>query len=557
MQLLQPQSVVRVLGALLADEKRTILLASSSGILAGLGGALLLAMVNRAIEIPLDSKGILHFFVVLIVTLLAGLTSQFLLIGISQKSVHSLRIKLTRIILGADLRRVELMGGHRLLATLTHDVRSISQTMTVFPGLLVDFATIVACFTYLAWLSTFAFSMTLLALLACVWLVLLATRRARDLFTVARDEEDTLIGHFKSATDGIKELKLNRLRRARFLDNDLEGSASLLRRLQVRAMRLFAVTDVLSQFTLFVVLGLIVMVLPSFLEVTPSLVTSFALTMTFLTMPFQNLLHRLPDLLRGAVAIGKLDRMKLALLEHKESTSAKTLVNVDHPERTISRGCLVELDQVTYGYRCAGEGPGFNLGPVTMRLRPGQITYLTGGNGSGKSTVAKLISGLYVPNNGRVRLDGQIIEPSQREWYRQHFSAVFADFHLFDRCLERDGRHRDSEVRHYLKVLGLDKKVTVEEGRLSTLQLSQGQRKRLALLGAWLEDRPVHVFDEWAADQEPEFRETFYHQILPTLQEQGKTVLVITHDDRYFHLADQLLKLDYGQVESSSLSVAV
>lgn len=171
-----------------------------------------------------------------------------------------------------------------------------------------------------------------------------------------------------------------------------------------------------------------------------------------------------------------------------------------------------------------------------------------GGNGSGKSTLAKLITGLYVPDSGEIRLNGISIDDGNREMYRQLFSTVFADFYLFDRLVGLQQVDLDERAKMYLDRLQLSDKVVVRDGKLSTTALSQGQRKRLALLTAYLEDRPIYLFDEWAADQDPLFREIFYQQLLPELKQRGKAVLVISHDDRYFHLADRLLKLDYGQI---------
>jgi putative pyoverdin transport system ATP-binding/permease protein len=200
-----------------------------------------------------------------------------------------------------------------------------------------------------------------------------------------------------------------------------------------------------------------------------------------------------------------------------------------------------------------GEEMGFLLGPISLTLLPGQITFIVGGNGSGKSTLAKLITGLYPARTGSIYLDGVPITDENREWYRQHFSAIFSDFYLFDSYLGFNHSDLDQEVQSYLKQLQLDHKVQVRDGVLSTTNLSQGQRKRLALLTSYLEDRPVYLFDEWASDQDPHFRDLFYRQILVRLKELGKAVIVITHDDRYFNLADNIIKLDYGQVEPGQL----
>ena len=190
----------------------------------------------------------------------------------------------------------------------------------------------------------------------------------------------------------------------------------------------------------------------------------------------------------------------------------------------------------------------FTLGPLHWTLHPGELIFLSGGNGSGKSTFVKLLTGLYAPNAGDIRLDGQPITEENREWYRQLFSVVFSDFYLFDNLLGLAAAGLDAQAQHYLEQLQLDHKIQVTDGVLSTTALSQGERKRLALLTAYLEDRQIYVFDEWAADQDPQFKDIFYTNLLPALKAKRKTVLVISHDERYFFLADRLLKLEDGKL---------
>lgn len=299
----------------------------------------------------------------------------------------------------------------------------------------------------------------------------------------------------------------------------------------------------------------------------------------YLAMPMQNFMQRIPDLLRGDVALAKIRAMNLTLASRDESELPFT-------ERPAAATARLALHQVGYTYlmekgpppgpggppmgpphgRPHGpphgpppgppmgphrEASGFHLGPVDLVFEPGQITFVVGGNGSGKSTLAKLLTGLYLPQTGFITLDGERIDHAGVEWLRHSASAIFTDFYLFEDYLGFDRPGIDDEVRHYLRELRLADKVTVQNGRLSTIALSQGQRKRLALLTAMLEDRQIYVFDEWAADQEPRFRDVFYTEILPGLRERQKTVIVITHDDRYFHCADQIIKLDYGRVEQA------
>ncbi|MGH7968533.1 MAG: cyclic peptide export ABC transporter, partial [Limisphaerales bacterium] len=211
----------------------------------------------------------------------------------------------------------------------------------------------------------------------------------------------------------------------------------------------------------------------------------------------------------------------------------------------------LDLKSVLHSYHVEQDDTQFVLGPVSLTFRPGELVFLVGGNGSGKSTLAKIIAGLYIPEAGEMRLDGKLVTDANRDEYRQLFSAVFSDFYLFEHLLGLERPDLDAQARGYLEQLHLNHKVRIRNGALSTTSVSQGQRKRLALLTAYLEDRPFYLFDEWAADQDPHFKSVFYTQLLPELKARGKTVLVISHDDRYFHVADRILKLDYGKLVSS------
>jgi putative ATP-binding cassette transporter len=214
-----------------------------------------------------------------------------------------------------------------------------------------------------------------------------------------------------------------------------------------------------------------------------------------------------------------------------------------------SRWSELVLRGVRHSYHREQEEDQFTMGPIDLRITAGEIIFLVGGNGSGKTTLAKLLTGLYIPESGEIRLDGAVVDDERRDQYRQLFSAVFQDFFLFEQLFGLDAPQLEERARGYLSDLLLDRKVTVENSRLSTLELSQGQRKRLALLTAYLEDRPIYLFDEWAADQDPQFKKLFYLKLLPELKARGKTVIVISHDDRYYELGDRIVKLDYGQVE--------
>jgi putative pyoverdin transport system ATP-binding/permease protein len=576
---------------------RSMVIAATTGFFSGSGNALLISLINRSVNQASFPNALLYFAALGGFILIMSTLSQFMLIRLSQNAIYELRVRLSQNVLTSPLQHLERLGENRLIATLTEDVRTLAHAVSAIPNLCIDLATVLGCLVYLAWLSGILFTLTVASTAIGIWFVQMRLGKAQKLFSTAREEEDTLLKHFQSIITGTKELKLHRSRREDFLSQHLEGSAAKLRQKNTTAMKSFAIANGLGQLSQFTSLGLILFILPWFMHIPLPMLSTYVLTSTFIALPMQNLLNRLPELMRGNIALQKIERMKLSLSMHSEFDTV--------PTATI-QSCQLKLNQVSYLYQPdspperhpQGHPPGhpegqeghpedhpagqeghsarkdkrlppphplqnggrpmylppedergFLLGPISLSLQPGEITYILGGNGSGKSTLAKLITGLYLPQSGSIYLDGIPVTDQNREWYRQHFSAIFSDFHLFDRCLGFNRPGLDQEVTKYLKQLQLDHKVQVKDGVLSTTRLSQGQRKRLALLTAYLEDRPIYLFDEWASDQEPYFRDLFYKEILVKLKERGKIIVVITHDDRYFHLADHIIKLDYGKVE--------
>jgi ABC-type multidrug transport system ATPase subunit len=270
--------------------------------------------------------------------------------------------------------------------------------------------------------------------------------------------------------------------------------------------------------------------------------TGYVVTTLYLMGPLSVVLSSFPLFGRARVALQKVQDLGVSLAGH---STEHCPVDKTEKERQFDR---LELRGVVHSYHREQEDTSFVLGPIDLSLQPGELVFLVGGNGSGKSTLAKIITGLYLSEAGEIRLDGEPVTNQTRDAYRQLFSAVFADFFVFDNLLGLDGADLDSRAGGYLEQLHLKHKVRVTNGSLSTTAVSQGQRKRLALLTAYLEDRPFYLFDEWASDQDPLFKKVFYTKLLPDLKARGKAVLVITHDDRYFDMADRVIKLDYGKV---------
>ncbi len=534
---------MNVIWLLLKASWLNVSIAILTGLISGGCSAQLIALINRAISDNSNQNLVSYFAGLAVLALVTGVISQFLLIYLSQEAVYNLRLSLSRGILSSPLRHLEELGANRLLATLTDDVGTLSNTIFLIPFLCVDIAVVVGCLTYLSTLSGAVFAVVFAFLALTIATVQLLLNRMRKFFNLAREEQDKLFKHFRSITEGIKELKLHSLRRQEFFDQELQVSAADSRDYNLQALNTAAVATGVGQLLFFMLIGLLLFALPRFVPVSTPVLSAYILTSTYLMSPFQNILQRLPLIFRANTSVEKIEKMGLALASQSEVTAAlQPLKNADWK--------MLELKGTTHSYPGDKEDSNFVLGEISLKFHPGELVFIVGGNGSGKSTFAKLLTGLYIPESGEILLDGQPIGNENREWYRQHFSAIFSDFYLFERLLGMTTNHDlDNQAAEYLREFHLDNKVEVKDGVLSTTALSQGQRKRLALLTAYLEDRPIYLFDEWASDQDPFFRDIFYKQLLPELKRRGKTVFVISHDDRYFDLADRAIKLDYGKIE--------
>ncbi|GAB1540483.1 cyclic peptide export ABC transporter [Scytonema sp. NUACC21] len=473
------------------------------------------------------------------ITVTSRFISELFLIHLSQKVIFDTRLLLCRRIVESPLRFIEELGIPRLLATLTDDIQAVSDAVAFIPSLCIAGAVVIGCLVYLIYLSWIVFLGFVAFLVIAILSYEKITQKAKQSLELARAEQDKLFTHFRAITEGTKELKLNQRRRETFFTEELECTITRSRHYNIDGMTAFTIGLTLSQLLLFLVIGLVDFGLPSVMQIDQSILSGYALTIVFLVVPLDAITSILPRLSKASIALQKIESISLALASRcEESKTSPSPVKFEQ----------LKLEGISHAYLGEEQENNFTLGSIDLTFFPKELIFLVGGNGSGKSTFAKLITGLYIPETGKILVDGKLVDDQNRDWYRQHFSAVFSDFYLFDKLLGLDCDELDNQIQDYLVKLQLDSKVKVKEGKFSTTALSQGQRKRLALLTAYLEDRPFYVFDEWASDQDPVFKEIFYTKLLPELKSKGKTVLAITHDDRYFHLADRILKLDYGKL---------
>jgi|SRR5271166_3788261 len=514
-------------------------------ILSGCSGIVLLALANIVLQgRPISKELLIWSFVGFCLLLPLGRFAADILISLTaQQAVFDLQMRLPRKIAGAPLRFLEDHGAHRLLAVLTQDLQVFGFALLTLPTTCLNLTIFAGGLIYLGWLSRMVLVTALGVIFLCLVIYRFPASKAANSLRLSRQATDALYQHLRSLLGGAKELKLHQRRRKAFLSQVLQSATSAIRAHNVSGMTASTAATAWAQTSGFVLIGALLLAIP-LIKLDPHERIGYTLALVFMMATLQGFLSRdaQRDYRRAAIALQNIEDLERNLTAlHSEPDSGLQ----EDSKNEFSR---LELCDVTFAYHRTGELHDFVVGPVSLTLVPGEIVFLVGGNGSGKTTLAKLFAGLYFPASGQVYLNDELVTDSNREHYRQHFSAVFADFHIFDRLLGLESAQLDERAKTYLAQLELDHVVEVKDGILSTTKLSQGQRKRLALLTAYIEDRPVYVFDEWAADQDPSFKRTFYYSFLPELKAKGKAVLVISHDDRFYGVADRLIRLDCGSV---------
>lgn len=538
---------------LLRFSRRAFVLAVLAAVVSGAAGAAFIAAVNQALAAARDGvapAAVIWTYVVLcLVTVVMRFVSQSLLFRLSQAAVHQLRRRLVDAILAAPLRTVERTGAPRLFSALADDVVVIADALPGLPLLCSSVAFLVVCLGYLTVVSPALTGIALLSTVLGVAAYQAFSRSGMRSLRAARAEQDELFEHFHAVTDGIKELTLNRRRRAEIAGRQLDATAAAYRRHSVRGLTVFEAAGGSGQAVFLSLVGVILFVLPGRLGLDAATLSDVVLVLLFAVASLQGVLTWLPALGRASVALRAIEAHLSALAPPGPAPGpASTAAS----GRDLGRWRRIDLCGVSHVYP-GPAGEEFVLGPLDLQIRRGEVLFVVGGNGSGKTTLAKLLTSLYEPQTGVIEVDGTPVGLADRASYRELFAAVFSDFFLFRSLAGLPAESLGEQARAHLTRLQLTHKVHLDGDRFSTTALSQGQRKRLALVTAYLEERSCYVFDEWAADQDPAFKEFFYTELLAELRAADKAVVVISHDDRYFHVADRILRLENGSIRSEEV----
>ncbi|WP_038900531.1 multidrug ABC transporter permease/ATP-binding protein [Dickeya dadantii] len=506
----------------------TVILLSLASAALGIG---LIAFINRQlIEAVSPTLQVLPGFIGLLVLLMAvTLASQLALTVLGHHFVCRLRGQLIKRILDTGLERLRQIGPAQLQASLASDIRTITMAFVRLPELVQGIILTFGCAAYLAWLSPRMMLVTALWVALTIWGGYWLVSRVYRHFSRVREEENRLHEDYQRVIDGCKELSLNRDRARQLYEQDFQRHADDYRHHIIRADTYHLSAINWSNIMMLGAIGAVFFMANSLGWADNAVAATYSLILLFLRTPLLQAVGAFPTLVSAQVAFDKLRQLRLVDYQAGFSSAPAP-----------GQWQTLALRDVCFRY----DDSGFEVGPINLTLRRGELVFLIGGNGSGKSTLAMLLTGLYTPVSGELTLDDR---PVPLDQYQTLFSAVFTDFHLFDRLMGPQGGAPDASlVSDWLDRLNMRQKLHITEQRILNLSLSQGQRKRVALLLAVAEQRDILLLDEWAADQDPQFRRVFYQVLLPQLRAEGKTVIAISHDDHYFEQADRLLEMRAG-----------
>ena len=513
-------------------------------ILSGMSRGLSLTIINAAAALAAQGdfqRGYLAAFVAAVAVHLganyfAQSRAQMLVAGMTRR----FRMRICRKILYANLRYVESRGIGDIYSRLITDVNQLSNSTLKLLKAFEAAVLLLFCMIYIGWLSLPGLVATVFTAIAGVSVYLLQEKKASNRLRLSRLKEAEFCNVVSDLLSGFKEVKVNRARQTD-LDNHLDHVSIEFRDLNISAELIFIRSLVTSQVFTFGMIAVLIFLLPQVFTTQSTVIFQFLAAMFFMIGPLETLIDSVPSMSRARVALANV-RLLEDELNRVVSTDESRAPQVE-PLRFES----LRLEEMHFRVDDGESDDPFDLGPLSLDLSRGEILFLVGGNGSGKTTLLKLLCGLYVPDSGRILVDGEPFEVSENQAYREMYSTVFNDFHLFKR-LYGVVMSDDRVLPQLLETLQLDRKTHFEDGAFTSIDLSTGQRKRLAFAVACLENRQIYVFDELAADQDPDFRRFFYRELLPELRRQGKTIVAATHDDRYFDASDRTLKLDYGRI---------
>ncbi|MDX1638567.1 MAG: cyclic peptide export ABC transporter [Balneolaceae bacterium] len=520
---------------------------AASSILTGLFSTLIIKLIHSAINNEgMSVEGFVTAFgLYLLGYLVFSVVASFCISLLTKRIVHNLRIDLTRKIIKADYSLLENLKA-KLLPVLTDDISTIGIVIERLPSVANGVAMVVGIMVYMMWLSPPLSLLTLGAFLLIFAINKLSLKFIARFSKISRAYTNRVYEAFEGLVYGLKSLKISSRFRKSFIDRTIIPGSSEQTRYYLYYNVLNSTTSRMNDIVLFLFLAVVIVMIYLFNFVTMDFFNKYLTLVLFMLAPLSTISGFLSTMKKIEASVEQIDQLGIDVskkTEFREIDPDDTLVS----STSADTNSVIELEDMVYTHE--KDETRFTLGPINLSIEPGKILFVTGGNGSGKTTLIKVLCGLYLPKSGAMSYRGVKITEGNISAYRDLFGVIFTDSYLFnhlDHIPDEVIQNRGPEL---LKLLGLQDKVSIKGSKFSSVNLSEGQKKRLVLLKILLEDKDIYVFDEWVAYQDQDSKKLFFTKILPYLRDQGKTVINISHDSRYEHIADQKIHLRNGKID--------
>ncbi|GGX08671.1 cyclic peptide export ABC transporter [Aquimarina muelleri] len=509
---------------------------------AGLSDSAIVLIITNAFHFGIDPIYMIALFVVVMaVYVFTHKIAHTRLIWLTNQLIYEKRMILANKVLSSSYQRFEKMNRGRILSTLNDDTFKIGGMADMLVMVFISSFTILIVLSYLIitafWITIMIFAIA--SVIAFIYVTI--STKAEEYLENARDTIDDYLFKVNGLIDGFKELSLQHKKREHYKNDLKEVCESFRDKNAIGAVKLIN-AYIIGNTLIFAVLGFTCFIVPViFPETSLTVMLSITMVVLYLITPISQLLSSIPQIFQIKISWNRVTEFLEELKGNEENEEELLIENVTSP--------IVEslkISNIEFTYKQKDGEPPFSIGPINLELNKGEIIFIVGGNGSGKTTFSRLLTGLYEPHSGEIMVNDNKLNSNQ---LGEYYSTVFDDFFMFKKLYDVNLEGKEEKIEYYLNVLKLKGKVEIKNGQFSTIDLSRGQRKRLALLRCYLEDKPIYLFDEWAADQDPNFRKFFYRELLIEMKNQGKIVIAITHDDHYFDVADKIVKLDMGKVD--------
>lgn len=514
---------------------------------AGLMQGYIVVIINQAsaglIKGGLTVKPVLLFILAVSAYSLASRYSTSRTIALTETVIFSMYVSLAEKIRNARTEAFERIGKAEIYSSLHTNTDIVLETSKSLAGVGAAVIMIVFCAAYIAYLSRSAVLTAIVFYAFGIFVYTTNLKRIRGLLKETNDREDRFREMFRFFLEGFKEIKVDRVLGDDLLAKQVRGQSDRARESRIKVEDRLAGNAVFIQAFYYCMVAAMIFLLPKMTNLDGLTVVKIAVVILFSYGSMTRIVLAAPMILKSERAVDALDRLERNLTAAREPSGPP----VGRFDQLRSGELRLGLEEATFHYSGSDRGANFSLGPISLDIEPGRIVFIVGGNGSGKTTLLKILAGLYYPEDGRLTLAGQPVDNDSYDDYRDLFSVIFPDYYLFDQLYGREDVEEE-QVEKLLTQMGLADRVGWREGRFSDLKLSAGQSKRLALAVSHLKDKPFLVIDEAAADLDPEFRKYFYEQYLQELKALGKTIIAVSHDERYFHTADRIIKLENGRI---------